>query len=307
MAGRRRRGPNSKSLRVSQEQHQQQNRSYDSSRLKPEQVGSLVHDESDTISYRSYLLQNFIASSELIDVLTIQPIPMTKIKPPPVYRGINIEEFRQTLAKEKEQLEELTRSVDSYEFKLSDNFKFLKESCRSLTEDELDDERLNSIAAGYSSKFHKEVKDDRIVIHKDKFLDLRGDTSEAPANYWEKHREMVAKKKEEALKLKLLQEEEARKLQEEADRKMREEEEQRLFEEQFQQQIQPPLADQPVTGEETQVDQQAPSGQPQERVPPQVEENPQSGMLGSIFGEINGDTFNNDFEDEFADLDTAFF
>ncbi|SCV00880.1 LANO_0F09032g1_1 [Lachancea nothofagi CBS 11611] len=271
---------------------------YDSVRLKPEKVGALVHDESDTISYRAYLTQNFIKSSEWMDVLTTQNVPLQCIQPPPIYRDLNVEAMKQSIAAEKEQISALECQLENYSIELPKDFIKLRDLSVALANDSGDRKSTEPIEIEFMSEFGKHLQDGRISIHHQKFPQLRGDLSEAPVDYWAKRTEMLIKQHEETVRLKELQEEEELKRRtEEQDRLRQKQEEQRLFEDPFQPQ-QPQVQPIPsvmaynVNGNQAQ---------------PQQADAAQQGMLGSIFGDMNGENFNNGFEDEFGELDTAFF
>ncbi|CAR23309.1 Snf6p [Lachancea thermotolerans CBS 6340] len=302
MPPRKRRTHNLKGLRGSQDQ-QQSHSSYFATRLKPEQVGALVHDESDTISYRAYLVQNFIRSSEMMDALMTQNVPLPKIKAPPIFRNPNVEEMKRAVVSEREQLDAIESHLQSYAIDLPDGYHQLKELSMQIDlSQDVSDNSIQAAESAYKAQTGKYTQDDRIVVHKDRFPQLRGDHSKAPPDYWERRLDILASQQQEALRLKIMQEEEEelKRRTEEENRLRQKQEEQRLYEDPFQQQA---THAQPMAGPVT-----ANPGIPDPQPAQQPSDQPPHAMLGSIFGDMNGENFNNGFEDdEFADLDTAFF
>lgn len=279
---------------------QQQKQAYNSSRLKPEQVGSAVHDESDTISFRSYILQNFIHAAELLDVLTTQPVPLSKIRPPNIYNSGTLESVKQRLASQNEELAAIRAKHDRFSLEDPSDVKFFKQKYRELCDlqecGELPQqkEKLESIVRDYASKFNIRLQDDSVVVHRGDFTFLRGDNSEAPADYWEKREQLLRQEEERKLLLKRQQEEEQeRKIREEEEERKRQEAEQEAERKRQQEQQEQEAAAQAAAQQEQQVH------QPQ---PP-----PQQGILDPTFGGLGAEPFNNGFDDGFGDLDTAFF
>lgn len=115
---RKRRTPHTKSGRQQQLQQQQQLRAkqrFENSRLQPEQATTMIHDESDTVSYRSYLLMNFVKSAEYIDILTTQPVTNDKIRPPRLFKeSFTLEAMKQRLKVQKEQLSCAKEALETF-------------------------------------------------------------------------------------------------------------------------------------------------------------------------------------------------
>ncbi|SCU82951.1 LAMI_0C01464g1_1 [Lachancea mirantina] len=297
MPVKKRRTHHGKQFRGSQDS--QQARNYDNTRLKPEQVGRLVHDESDTISYRSYLLQNFMISSELIDVLTTQAVPVSKIKPPRIYPSMNLEAVKQAIEVEKQQILAMVQATSEYKVTYPDKYQILRQSSSKLTGSDVDHEMVEKVSNEFAAAFNKVVQDDRFVIHQGKFLELRGDVSEAPPDYWSKYKEIAFQKRQRALQIMQAAEEQKKKETEEAELRQRTAE--------------AAVFDDHLDKNSEAAEMHSEGLTNQAMVPPEQQngqtnhEQAHPAMLGSIFGDLNGDTFNNGFEDEFADLDTAFF
>ncbi|SCU84832.1 LAFA_0D12266g1_1 [Lachancea sp. 'fantastica'] len=277
--------------------------SNDATRLKPENVGALVHDESDIISYRAYLTQNLIKASEMMDILTTQNIALPKILPPPIYPNLDLESAQKSLEFEKQEIAALETQLTSDCLKLPSDYIALKELSQAVVTNEgSTPKEIERIQNTFMSKFQKHVQKDRIVVHHLKFPQLRGDLSTAPADYWAKRAENLAKQQEETLKLQALREQEEReelkRRSEEQERLRQKQEDQQLFEDPFAQQQ--PQQNQPAPGL------LAFNGNGNQNQQQPVDPSQQA-MLGSIFGDVNGENYNNGFEDEFGDLDTAFF
>lgn len=242
-----RRTPHSKTSRQQQLQLQQQLRAkqrFENSRLRPEPATTMIHDESDTISYRSYLLMNFINSAEFMDVLMTQPVPNSKIRPPPVFRNSSLEEMKERLAAQREKLASAKKASENFLWALNDDSQFLKDK---LEQSEQGDEEVNPILREYLQRFNLRSQEDKVVFHKNKFSHLRGDTREAPPDYWRKHAMMLEEQREKALLLKRQQEEAERERQrlieeekkkaemEETRRQQEREKEQKILEQQREQ------------------------------------------------------------------------
>ncbi|SCV04220.1 LAME_0H16710g1_1 [Lachancea meyersii CBS 8951] len=301
MAIKKRKSSNIKTLRNAQN-NQHPHSSNDPARLKPENVGGPVHDESDILSYRAYLTQNLIKASEMMDILTTQNIRISKILPPPIYRNFDLKGMKKSIELEKENIDALKTRLQSYRQELPPEHVALKDLSEAVSNEGTDTRAIERIQNTFMSRFGKHLQDDRIVFHHQKFPQLRGDPSQAPADYWAKRGEILAQQREETLRLKALraaeEQEELRRRSEEQERLRQKQEEQKLFEDPFAQQQQ--QQSQPVPGV---LAYNGNSNQSQQ----QPTDPSQQGMLGSIFGDVNGENFNNGFEDEFGDLDTAFF
>ena len=196
------------------QQLQQQLKDSEANRLKPEQVNSIVHDESDTISFRANLLKNFILSTDFMNVLTNQPVPIDKIKPPRVFQSGNPETLRTIISTFENKLKQEQDLLDK--LKITANELEIKEKSMDLAK-ELDsdttvyDTLQNTMdeTRQYCEKYNLRSQDRRIVVHRNNFPSLKIDPSEAPNDYWEttykglihdrdmKLREQVRKEEEE--------------------------------------------------------------------------------------------------------------
>ncbi|CDH17763.1 uncharacterized protein ZBAI_09551 [Zygosaccharomyces bailii ISA1307] len=343
-------------IQLQQQQQLQAKQRFENSRLRPEHMSTVAHDESDTISYRSYLLKQYIKSAELIDVLTTQLIPLDKIRPPTIYPS-TLSEMEQRLEAQKVSLARTKEITDAYEWQLGENSQFLKDKLR-LSENGL--EEPDAILEEYKAKFGLRSRDNSVVIHRDKFLSLKGDSAEAPHDYWQSHaqakqkqadRERKKQQEEQEAKRRLQEEQELRRqtAKEEEIRKQTLEEQHRQQREQQQQQQQQQSQAQAQAQEQQQAQSQAQeqkgsddieqqqqeeqtlqdqeqavqeqahlelsppsphSQQEEQHQQPQQQQQqqpPNPNMMDSIFGEFGNEPFNNGFEDEFGDIDTAFF
>lgn len=307
----------------------------------------MIHDESDTISYRSYLLMNFVNSTRFMDILMTQNVPNCKIRQPPVFRKSTLEDMKQMLATQREELASMEEVTNSYVWKLNDDSEFLK---NKLQESEKETEEPSSILKEYLEHFDLRSQDDRVVIHRNEFTNLRGDTREASPGYWKRHLLVVKEQKEKALILQRRKEEEAeterkrledeeeerkrleieeiqrRKVLEQQDhaqqQKEKEQQQQQQLQLQLQLQLQQQLQQQegkeePQEHEDEQQQRSIIQAQSQKspqqvgELPPQSQQQqqqrPAPNTIDSIFGEFGNEPFTNGFDDEFGDIDTAFF
>lgn len=355
-----RRTPHGKSSRQQQLLQQQQLRAkqrFENSRLKPEQVSSIVHDESDTLSYRSYLMVNFVRSAEFMDVLMTQPVANRQIKPPTVYGHLNVESLKTKLESQKEELSGLQEKAENYKWNLSEDSDFLRNKIRASAAASNNKDKNSEILEDYLRKFGLRSQENTVVFHRNKFSHLRSDTSEAPPDYWSNHRQLKKEQREKALALQRqkeleeaekekarLAEEDKRRLQMEEERKRKEEEQkeqqqmhlhlemERHFDDgKIKQLAQPNLPQQSpqqlpgllqaqakvhlssqLNESEDQAESQ--SDTPQQVLQPNEEQHqdnqqalPAQNGIDSIFGDFGNEPFNNGFDDEFGELDTAFF
>lgn len=393
---RKRRTPHTKSGRQQQLQQQQQLRAkqrFENSRLQPEQATTMIHDESDTISYRSYLLMNFVKSAEYIDILTTQPITNDQIRPPRLFKeSFTLEAMKQRLKAQKEQLSCAKEALETFTWGDDTDSRFLKDK---LVKSEAEQVDSDALLKEYLEHFGLRSQNGKAVFYEGKFSDLRGDTREAPPDYWGKHAIMVQELREKALLLKKQQEEAERERlrqieeekrnaeMEEAARRqerlkqvqleqlrqreqlsMQGVDEESLFQEpapqnsdsflqsrgsshnlqfatptqvasfnstgpqghlqrqpgEMQQPAQPDLLEkqqqeqqskqqaelQKQQQQQQQKEQQQQQHQPQQQQLQQQQQQPPQEAMETIFGDFDNEPFNNGFEDDFGDLDTAF-
>ena len=249
---------------------QKQLRDNEVNRLKPEQISSVIHDESDTISFRANLLKNFVVAADYMTVLTAQPVPISKIKPPRVFQSSNPKTLRTIAQAFEAKLKQEQTLLD--ELKQAAHIAGHSTAVPAIDVDmELDSlAKVKSATEEYTAKHHLRVQDRRVIIHKDKFTHLKSDTREAPADYWKTtHRELL---KEQKHKEKLAREEELRKKQEEETRRIREEEEKKLEEQRKLQELEQQRSLQLQQEQQRQREQQ----QQQEELKRQQQENQQS-------------------------------
>lgn len=371
---RKRRTTHIKSGRQQQIQQQQQLRAkqrFENSRLQPEQSTTMIHDESDTVSYRSYLLMNFVKSAEYIDILTTQPVPNDKIRPPRLFReSYTLEAMKERLRVQKEQLNSAKEALDNLSEQAGRDAQFLKEKLNSSENQEAD---YDALLKEYLEHFGLRSQNDKVVFYRGRFGDLRGDTREAPPDYWQKHAILVQERREKALlskkqqeeaereRLRLIEEEKKKAEMEEAARQQEREkqiqreqlrqreqmtmagaDEEPFFQEpgqpshssfiqtrdpahglqfaapaqaaQFgpvvppvQQQVQSELPTKHEQEHGQQQQQQQSQQQPETQLQQPQPQQPQQEAMDSIFGDFGNEPFTNGFEDDFGDLDTAFF
>ncbi|EJT42238.1 SNF6-like protein [Saccharomyces kudriavzevii IFO 1802] len=68
-----------RTLTYAQQQLNKQRQDFERVRLRPEQLSNIIHDESDTISFRSNLLKNFISSNDAFNMLSLTTVPCDRI------------------------------------------------------------------------------------------------------------------------------------------------------------------------------------------------------------------------------------
>lgn len=73
-------GGNGRALTYAQQQLNKQRQDFERVRLRPEQLSNIIHDESDTISFRSHQLKNFISSNDAFNMLSLTTVPCDNIR-----------------------------------------------------------------------------------------------------------------------------------------------------------------------------------------------------------------------------------
>ncbi|CCF59923.1 hypothetical protein KAFR_0I01420 [Kazachstania africana CBS 2517] len=338
-----------KAVRQSQQYQQQYQRqqllarqAFLQNRLKSDPINSIIHDESDTISFRANLLKNFINTNDYLGVLLTQNLPINLIKPPAIHENPATE-----LSQLQKKLENNSLEVNALKEKLNTI------TTTSITLDDLDFplESFDTVLKEYIDNHGLRVQDNRVVKHKDKFNHLVAQVNEAPSDYWEKQyhkiienqktkkRELELQKLREQEESKKKEEERRRKEQEELELKRRREEadalrrqqeqqeqirqQQQLQQEQQQRQQQPDFTnialpivpDELVPNDITSV--QVPIAEQvlgtnekdiQENNENDADKNKnQQDLLDEMFGDYNNEPFNSGFDDGFEDLDNVFF
>lgn len=323
-------------VQLQQQQQLQVKQRFENSRLRPEHVSAVSHDESDTISYRSHLLKNFIKTGELIDVLTTQLVPLDKIKLPEIFKGITSSQLEGKLQVQKESLSQLQRILDDFEWKQDEDSVFLKDKLWAV---ELETQDPDEVLKHYEARFGLRSQENQVVIHRGKFTHLQKDQSCAPEGYWSNYAKLKKEHKERILQLQWEQEQERQRQeqekraheeelrrreeeQHELEQRQREREQQeqeqfqreQLEQQQPQQQEQQPQNVQDENQDQqfqevpnsSQQDEQSPDDDSKAQVPPS-QQNSNQNMMDSMFGDFGNEPFNNGFEDDFGDIDTAFF
>ncbi|CAB4253002.1 some similarities with Saccharomyces cerevisiae YHL025W SNF6 Subunit of the SWI/SNF chromatin remodeling complex involved in transcriptional regulation [Maudiozyma barnettii] len=219
---------------LQQQMQQQQIKDNEANRLKPEQVNSIVHDESDTISFRANLLKNFILSTDFMNALTNQPVPLSKIKPPRVFQSLNPVTLRNIITTFKTKVEQEQTLLD--ELKRTSADLDVQELHLDLAK-ELDNdisvyatlEHTEDATRQYCDTHGLRSQDRRIVTHVKKFPSLKIDPSEAPNDYWDTTYKELIQERDMKIKEQKKKEEEERK---EKELQRKREEEQKRAEEQ---------------------------------------------------------------------------
>lgn len=195
---------------------------FETSRLKCQTLDSAKYDESDAIWFRANLLRNLVLSSDYMNALTTQPIPISMIKAPAIFPGYNSETTSredtqailtglqnsldneiQSLNALKKAYEELSSSREGTSGLESLCEEFLpktqgtdglKSSPLSPPLVTLDSKKaIDKILHNYLKKYRLRAQEGKVVLHRDKLLNLQLDTRRAPDDYWEtKHYYMQA-------------------------------------------------------------------------------------------------------------------
>ncbi|AET40603.1 Snf6p Ecym_6221 [Eremothecium cymbalariae DBVPG len=281
---------------------QQKLEKHKSQRLNPEQIGTSVHDESDTISFRNHLLANYILTAEWMDVLTTQAVPVSRIRKPRIYsEETRVEAMRQQLSGCLEEVEQLERRLESHAKQgLFGEPTPFRQCWKELSRNPFDKEVLDRVQEKYEKHFGLTIRPDTTVIYRNRFsyaAHLVG--NKAPDNYWTElypqlkerelqlQREQLKRERLEKERIKMEEEMLKKQLEEEEELKRKEQEER---ERQLQLQIQSDAAVQQAT--EQQEQDVNPAG---------------NQLLDSMFNDINTEPFNTGFDDAFGGLDSAFF
>ncbi|CCD26205.1 Snf6p NDAI_0H00310 [Naumovozyma dairenensis CBS 421] len=318
---------------------------FESNRLKAEPSTSIVHDESDTISFRQYILKNFIESSKLMTVLTTSLVPNDKIIPTPLYftdgvisTGIDnenkaslVSQLEQKLNSEIIELNQLKRQEETEELIISEDQEnqFFKDKLLQLNNNNSNNMELNDkILKEYTDKFKLRSQENTMVIYKDEFSSsLRQDTREAPTNYWDDYfaikkklatmaAESQRRQTELQKNLQLEQQEELKRTQDELQKQQQNQQQQ-------QQQQQQQMHQQQQSQQQQQQQQQQ---QPNQTNSAKEQSGTATALIDNMFDDFNStenstsntgnsnsngksssDQFNTNFDDDFGDLDNVFF
>ncbi|CAI4039355.1 hypothetical protein SMKI_08G0180 [Saccharomyces mikatae IFO 1815] len=270
-------GMNGRTLTYAQQQLNKQRQDFERVRLRPEQLSNIIHDESDTISFRSNLLKNFISSNEAFNMLSLTTVPCDRIERSRVFSD-------QTMRYLVQKQHELKSHAAEVEEKPPAPLKYTDRIAAAENGTYSSKDLIDSVFEQGSRLRHQR---DSIVVHRDDSAlvgTLRGDLREAPADYWtHAYREVLAQYHE-------------------AKHRIRQKEatvseghnEASLQQQHSQQQQQVAATVAPSSPHSTAAQ--------KERVPA-VEEDP----LENMFGDYTNEPFNTNFDDEFGDLDAVFF
>ncbi|AAS53556.2 AFR185Cp [Eremothecium gossypii ATCC 10895] len=245
-----------------------------SQRLNPEQIGTSVHDESDTISFRNHLLANYILTAGWMDALTTQAVPVSRIGRTPLYSELlRLDDLRARKAAAADEVAALEARLDSW----APDSAF-QEAYTELEKSPLHQEAVERALARYEHHFRRTARMQQSVVFRSCGGRPQPAAGCAPDNYWS---EIYPR----------LREQRARRLLEE--RKRRREEE-KLKEQAGAEQMQLQLPADAAAAAST-------AHQAQTAEPPSAQ------MLDTMFNDIDQEPFNNGFDDAFGELDSAFF
>lgn len=271
-------GMNGRSLTYAQQQLNKQRQDFERVRLRPEQLSNIIHDESDTISFRSNLLKNFISSNDAFNMLSLTTVPCDRIEKPRVFSEKTMKYLMQKQHDIKTQATEQEEKPLA-PLKYTDLIVAAEGGSRS-TKDLID--------AVFEQGNHLRYQPDGVVVHRDDSAlvsKLRGDLREAPADYWT-HAYMDV----------LAQYHEAKERIRQKDITTSGTQDEVTLQQQQQQQKQQQAV--------ATVAPQSPHAAATEKEPvPAVVDDP----LENMFGDYSNEPFNTNFDDEFGDLDAVFF
>lgn len=260
-------------------QHHHKYEQLKSRRLNPEQIGASVYDESDFISFRNCLLENYIQTTEWLDVLVTQAIPLSRIEKPRIYpEEMQAESLQKELLIQKQELMRLKERLMSFNDisnKGRSHFTMLKEFTGELKNNIYKSKTLQSVQKHYEDNFNHVLRSGTAIVFRNGLNFNKGVAiPQAPDNYW---REVYPRLKRRKMQL------QSEQLESNICKQQVEEKEDKNL-----------LLETISTSEAVSELQQA---------------YPQQGTqtLDSMFTEISNEPFNSGFEDAFGDLDSAFF
>ncbi|KAL3231727.1 Transcription regulatory protein SNF6 [Nakaseomyces bracarensis] len=211
---------------------------FEKDRLKAESMNSITHDESDTISFRNYLLANYLRSANYFNALTLHNVPISRIKPPKLFQApVSALDLKKSIELQKASMGKINAVKDSWEREKdamvgSEHSKFYKSKAKLLESDTPDS--INQLIKSLETRLGCRLQDrPHHIYNSDIFAPkFRGDLREAPEDYWDKYSDIVKERKEREVMLqKQKEEEEARQKLEEEQKKQEEEDERRRREE----------------------------------------------------------------------------
>lgn len=199
---------------------------FERQRLKAESMNAITHDESDTISFRNYLLANYLRAANYFNALTLHTVPISRIKPPKLFQtGVTALELKKSIELQKASIGKINAVKEAWVREKealmgSEHTKFYKGKVRLLEAGT--PEALNQVVKGMETKLGCRLQDKTYHMYSpEQFAPrFRGDLREAPADYWEKYGDMVRERKErEVMILQRRKEEEEARIREEQRRK----------------------------------------------------------------------------------------
>ena len=88
---------------------------FEQRRLAAESMNAITHDESDTISFRNYLLANYLRGANYFNALTIHNVPVSRIKPPKLFQSpISLMELKKMIELQKAGIGKIKAVMDTW-------------------------------------------------------------------------------------------------------------------------------------------------------------------------------------------------
>lgn len=204
---------------------------FEQRRLAAESMNAITHDESDTISFRNYLLANYLRGANYFNALTIHNVPVSRIKPPKLFQSpISLMELKKMIELQKAGIGKIKAVMDTWikereSMVSTEHTKFYKSRMKVLDTDGL--EGIHHVVKNIESRLGGRLQDRAYHLYDPEVFGtkFRGDMREAPEDYWEKYPELVKERKEKEAKMLREKEEEELRKKEEEERRKREEEE----------------------------------------------------------------------------------
>lgn len=206
---------------------------FEKARLRAESMNAITHDESDTISFRNYLLANYLRGANYFNALTLHNVPISRIKPPKLFQTpVAALDLKKSIELQKASIGKINAVKETWEKEKetlvgTEHTKFYKAKLKLLESDT--PEAMNQIVKGLETRLGCRLQDKPYHMYSSEIFapKFRGDLREAPEDYWEKYDDMVKERKEKELMMQKQKEEEEARLKEEQRRKQEEEEERR--------------------------------------------------------------------------------
>lgn len=195
-------GGNGRALTYAQQQLNKQRQDFERVRLRPEQLSNIIHDESDTISFRSHQLKNFISSNDAFNMLSLTTVPCDNIRNSRVFS----EQMAKYLTQKQRELLEAPAASSSGDPE-NEPPRALKYSDLILAAENGTRSSKDLVEAVFVRGGPLRHQRDGVVVRRDDAAlvgKLRGDLREAPEDYWtHMYREVLAQYREARLRIKI--------------------------------------------------------------------------------------------------------